>query len=198
MGRSLLFVAIVAGAWYALESAGLSIDPRGVGTDLEGRRVVRDAGDIEAHFSLRGSVEGAYMLFGGDRTSQRNSLPHALIAGLPLRHARAIASQYPDFHMCKSPGAAQAQRLTESMNLVAADRATLNSLEAALELFEERLHGSGERTCIELSGVQLALDSVRVQQNGADLTGELGAAYEQSRFVLAKRVEIADCPTLLR
>ena len=53
MSRLFLFFAIVAGAWYALESAGISVDPRGVGTDVDGRQVVRDAGDVEAHFRAR-------------------------------------------------------------------------------------------------------------------------------------------------
>lgn len=199
MGRILLFLLLLAGALAMLDTIGLSaLDPRGVGTRLDGRQVIRDAGPLEASFTRVGSLDDTYMLFGGDVTRQRNSLNHAFLAGLPLHHARAIAASHPDFHLCKSPGASQAQKLTQDLNVVAADRAARNALEEAVELYEERLHGSGERTCVRVQGAPLSLDSVRLQEGGADVTEQVTPAFARARIVLAERVAIEDCATLLR
>ncbi len=130
MGKLIFFALLASGAWLffnKLDVAGL--DPRGVGTRLEGSSVVRDTSQIETRFARVSSVEDTYVLFGGDAAQRRNQATHASFAGLPLRYAQAIAGRHPDFYMCKSPGAAEAQRLTESVNVVAAEVswATLSS-----------------------------------------------------------------------
>lgn len=198
MARLLVFTMIMAASWLLVNHLGLSIDPRGVGTRMEGRQVVRDADQLEARFSRLGSLDDHYMLFGGDATQHHNSLSHATLAGLPIRHARLIAASYPDFHLCRSGGAEQAKRLTEGLSLVAANRGARNALEEALALYQERLHGSGERTCIRLRGADLLLDSVRVQESGEDITAQVAPHFERNHFVLAEGVQIEDCAALLR
>jgi hypothetical protein len=42
------------------------------------------------------------------------------------------------------------------------------------------------------------LESVRVQQNGEEITDQLPAAFTRASYVLAERVEIQDCEPLLR
>jgi hypothetical protein len=143
------------------------------------------------------SLEDTYVLFGGDAAQRRNQATHVSFAGLPLRYAQEIASRHPDFYMCKSPGAAEAQRLTESVNVVAADRSALSELGDAIELFEERLAQGGERTCVHVQGSSLAVDSVRVKENGEDLTAQVAPLYARSKLILAERVEIRDCKALL-
>jgi hypothetical protein len=199
MGRLLLLVLAAGAAWVLVNHVGLSsLDPRGAGARVEGGQLVRDAGDFEARFSMVGSLDDAYMLFGGQMTHQRNSLTHAVVAGLAIDHARLISASYPDFHLCKSPGAPQAQRYTEDLSLVAADRAARNTLEEALELFQSRLRGGGDRTCIRVIGAPLVLDSVRLAQHDEDITQEVAPAFDRSNFVLAKGVVIEDCAALLR
>jgi len=198
MGRILFFVLLVGTGWFLLNVIGVSIDPRGVGTKIEGREVTLDADQLEARFRTAGTLQESYMLFGGDAKQRRNSLTHVTAAGLPIRNARAIASVYPDFHMCKSPGAKQAMQHTQTLSFVAADRAALNTLIDALELFEERLGSGGERTCISVAGAPLALESVHVEENGADITREIAPMLEQSKLVLAQSVQIQDCRSLLR
>jgi hypothetical protein len=198
MGRFFVIALIAGAAWLAANHVGISLDPRGVGTSVNGRRVVHQSGQIEATFSKFGSLDDAYMLFGGDADHRRNSLTHAIVVGLPIRYARAISARYPDFHMCKSPGAAQAQSHTEDLSVVAATRAARNSLEEAIRLFHQRVRGNGERTCIRVSGAPLQLDSVRVIQSGENLTRQVGQAYERMKLVLAERVKLEDCRKLLR
>ena len=198
MGRILFFILLVGTGWFLLNVIGVSIDPRGVGTKIQGREVIRDADQLEARFSVVGSLHESYMLFGGDVQQRRNSITHATAAGLPIRNARSIASTYPDFHMCKSPGAKQAQQHTQSLSFVAADRAALNALVEAVDLFEERIGTGGERTCISVTGAPISLESVKVVENGADLTRDVAPAFNQTKLVLAQSVQIQDCQSLLR
>jgi hypothetical protein len=111
MGCLFILAVLACVAWFAVNHLGISLDPRGVGTRVEGRRVVRQAGQLEASFSMVGSLDDAYMLFGGNADRHANSPTHAIVAGLPIRDARLISASYPDFHLCKSRGVAQVQQL---------------------------------------------------------------------------------------
>ncbi len=205
MGRFVFVFALLVGA-AMLAANGVSIsslsslDLRGVGTRIEGRRVVLESGQLEAHFSKAGSIEESYMLFGGDLQEHRNSIMHATIAGLATQHARFIAARHPDFYMCKSPGAKPAQQLTETMALVAGDRAALSALDEAATLFHERVRAGGERTCIHLRGAPLVLESVRIEDGevSQDISHEVVPKFVAMNFVLAESVELEDCKTLLR
>ena len=198
MGRVFFFVILAGTAWLLLDILEISIDPRGVGTRIDGREIVVDADQLEARFSMVGSLDETYMLFGGDAQQRRNSLTHVTAAGLPMIDARAIAASYPDFHMCKSPGAKPAKRATRSMSFVAADRATLDTLTEAVELFHERVRAGGERTCIRISGAPIELDSVHVVDEDMDITGDVAPLLARSEIVLARSAEIRDCQPLLR
>ena len=198
MGRFFFFILLVGTGWFVLNVIGISIDPRGVGTTIEGRNVILDADQLEARYSVVGSLHESYMLFGGDVQSRRNSITHATAAGLPILNARAISAVHPDFHMCKSPGAKQAMKHTKTLSFVAADRAALNTLVDAVDLFKERLQSGGERTCISVTGAPLSLESVKVVENGADITRDVAGAIKQTQLVLAQSVQIQDCQSLLR
>ena len=197
MGRFFFFILLVGTGWFVLNVIGISIDPRGVGTTIEGRNVILDADQLEARYSVVGSLHESYMLFGGDVQNRRNSITHATAAGLPILNARAISAVHPDFHMCKSPGAKQAMKHTKTLSFVAADRAALNTLVDAVDLFKERLQSGGERTCISVTGAPLSLESVVVVENGADITRDIAGAINQTQLVLAQSVLIQDCQSLL-
>lgn len=202
MGRFIVFLlGIVGVAMASVNGVSLrSFDPRGVGTRMEGREVVREVDRVTARFTKVGSLDESYMLFGGDAAQRSNQINHATVAGLATHHARFIAERYPDFHMCSSPGASQAKRLIEPMSIVATNRAAVSELQRALELFEERLQSGGERTCVHVVGAPMTLDSVHLDlgETREDITGEFAAMAEQAAFVLAESVEIEDCQTLLR
>ena len=198
MGRFLFFALLVGTGWFLLNVIGVSLDPRGVGTQINGREVIRDAGQLEARFSMVGSLHETYMLFGGDAQQHRNSITHVIAAGLPILNARAISDIYPDFYMCKSPGAKQAMRHTQTLSFVAADRAALNTLIEAVDLFKERLGSGGERTCISVTGAPIRLESVHIVQNDADITRDVAPSLKETKLVLAQSVQIQDCQPLLR
>ena len=198
MGRVFFFLLLVGTGWFLLNVIGVSIDPRGVGTKIQGREVIRDAGQLEVRFNRVGSLRESYMLFGGDAQQRRNNITHVTAAGLPIRNARSIASIYPDFHMCKSPGAKQAMQDIQNLSFVAADRASLSALVEALDLFEERLGNGGERTCISVAGAPITLKSVKVVEDGTDLTSDIASALNQTELVLAQSVQIPNCQSRLR
>ena len=172
---------------------------RGGGARIDGSRVVVETADLEATFTKTLPLEESYMVFGGNADRHPNLLTDAFLAGLPMRDARMIYHDYPDFHMCKSPGAKQAQRLVQDLSFVAVDRAARKGLSKAIDLHEERLGGGpeAERTCVTVRGSLLEFNSVKVRENGHDLTAEFGPRLAQSSFALAESVEIADCPSLL-
>ena len=206
MGRFIpVFLLLVALALISVNGVGFLAElplslGGGVGTKVEGHRVLRSADRIEARFTKLESLEESYMLFGGDATQRPNQISHASFAGLPTYQARAIASQYPDFYMCKSPGAKPAQERTEAMSMVATNRGAVRALQQALELFDERLRAGGERTCVRVNGAALSLDSVHFDtgEQLEDVTAKFQQMASQSRFVLAESVELEDCQTLLR
>lgn len=202
MGRFVVtFFLLIAIGMVAVNGISFSwLEPRGVGTRIEGREVVLNADQLEARFSMVGTLDESYMLFGGDTQQRPNSITHATLAGLATHQARFIAERYPDFHRCSSPGAKQAQAFTQPMSFVAADRAALDTLSEALALFEERLREDGDRTCIHVKGAPLSLDSVRVDTEGVseDISHEVLPKFAGVNFVLAETVEIEDCRTLLR
>jgi hypothetical protein len=55
MGRILFFILLVGTGWFLLNVIGVSIDPRGVGTTVQGREVILDADQLEARFSVTGA-----------------------------------------------------------------------------------------------------------------------------------------------
>ncbi len=100
--------------------------------------------------------------------------------------------------MCKYPGVKQAMQHTQSLSFVAADRAALNTLVEAVDLFEERIGTGAERTCISVTGAPISLESVHLVQNGADITRDVAPALNKFKLVLAQSVQIQDCQSLLR
>jgi hypothetical protein len=193
MGRLLLFGFFVYLGYLLLGEVEMS----GSSPRTDGRYLVVETDDLEFRFHRMGSFSESYMLFGGNKLG-RNSLAHAFLAGLPVTEARLIAQRYPDFHMCKSPGAKRAQRATKSMSVVGAGASVRRKLNKVVNLHEKRLRSGGERTCVSLSGAPLELDSVSLKADGSDVTRQVGSLYRRSSFFYAEQVEIADCQPLLR
>ncbi len=192
--RLVIFLLIMGATWWLVNR--LEAAPQGV--EVDGSRVVVRTHDFEATFRRLVPVSQSYMVFGGNNDQHRNGLTHALVAGLPMSHARAIHASYPDFHRCASPGASQAKRLIEDMSLIATTRAARDALIEVVNLHDERIRAGGDRTCLTLSGAQLMLDSIHLRQDGQDVTHEVGRHFSRSHFYLAEQVEIPDCATLLR
>jgi hypothetical protein len=194
MGRVVVFVLLVAAGYWLMNTLGVS----GLGPRVDGRQLVIETSDLEVRFSRTGDLSESFMIFGGNNDQLKNSMTHVTLAGLPMAHARTIHQSYPDFHRCKSPGAPQAQGLTETMSLIGADRGAQSALIDVVNLHKKRVGDGDERTCVTLTGAQLELDSVRLRHDGTDITREVRPALRRTRFYVADEVEILDCQLLLR
>ena len=194
MGRLLFFAFIAYLGWLLMGEVEMS----GSGPRMDGRQLVVETEDLEFRFDRFGSLSESYMVFGGNNDQMKNSLTHATLAALPMSDARLIAQRYPDFHMCKSPGAKQAQRATKTMSVVGGGASARRNLIKVVDLHEQRIRSGGERTCVSLKGSPLELDSVRVKADGTDITGRVGPMYRRTSFFFADHVELADCKALLR
>jgi hypothetical protein len=188
-----VMMCLLAGAGYLMwNHLGVS----GPATQIDDQHVALETADFNVRFSRLEPFSDSFMIFGGSDAQPRNMMTHVTLSGLPVRHARSIAQSYPDFHMCKSPGARQAQQLTKTMNFVAADRQIQKTLSEALDLFNDRLTPDGERTCVTVSGERLKLESVHLKQNGMDVTSDVVPTIKMQVY-LASDAEVADCKTLL-
>lgn len=157
-----------------------------------------DTKDFEVRFARTAGLCDSFMIFGGNNDQHENSFTHAILSGLPISHAREISQSYPDFHMCKSPGAKRAQRLTETLSMIGANGRAKRALIDVVSEHGKRVSSGGERTCVRMSGSGLELDSVRLKANGDDVTRDIARLHSRSRFYLADEVRLVDCQSLLR
>ncbi len=194
MGRFLVFVLAVAGGYLLIDKVG--VNPFG-GPSVSGREVVVETQQLRVRFSKVGSFSDSFMVFGGNNARMTNRVEDATMGTLAMRHAELIHQTYPDFHRCASPGAAQAQRLTETSNFIGANGSAKRTLREAVDLHGERVRGNGERTCLSMTGAQLVFESVELKQDGRDVTGEFGRAFEGGSYYLAESVELPSCEALL-
>jgi hypothetical protein len=194
MGRVVVFVLLIVAGYWLMNTLGVS----GLGPRVDGRQLVIETSDLEVSFSRMGDLSESFMVFGGNNDQLKNSMTHVTLSALAMPHVRTIHQSYPDFHECKSPGAPQAQRLTETMSLIGADRGAQSALIDVVNLHKQQVGGGGERTCVTLTGAQLDLDSVRLRHDGTDITREVRPALRRTRFYVADEVEILDCQLLLR
>jgi hypothetical protein len=187
-------MAVLIGAGYLMWN---HLDLGGSTAEIDEHHVALETADFNVRFSRLDPFSDSYMIFGGSDDQPRNMMTHVTLSGLPVRHARSIARSHPDFYMCKSPGARQAQQLTETLNFVVTDSHTRKTLRTALDLFEDRLGSGGERTCVTVRGERLKIASVHLKQNGMDITSDVAPTMKRMPIYLANDAEIADCKTLL-
>jgi hypothetical protein len=193
MNRVLVFIIFATAAYYLVDRIDASSGPH-----IQGREVVVETRDMEVRFTRGAAFSEAYMVFGGTNAELRNNVSDALLATLAMRHASLIHQRYPDFHLCKSPGAAQAQRYIESMNFIGTTRSARRAVREAVDVHAERIRSGGERTCISIAGAALSFDSVSLKDDGRDVTGEFGPALQLNPYYLAEEAELVDCASLLR
>ena len=192
MNRVLAFIILATAAYYVIDWIDVS-----AGLRVEGRQVVVETQDLEVRFTRGAAFSEAFMIFGGTNAGMRNSVSDALLSTLAMRHASLIHQRYPDFHLCKSPGAAQAKRYIEASNFIGTTRNARRAIREAVDVHAERIRGGGERTCILIAGAALSFDSVSLKEDGRDVTGDFGQALQLNPYYLAEKAELVDCAALL-
>jgi hypothetical protein len=191
--RLLMFALLIGAAYLLVGETWIA----GSAARVDGNSVEVETDDFRVEFSRGNSLSDSFMIFGGNQQNLTNRIDHVHLAGLPIRHARSIRSQYPDFHMCKSPGAKQAQSLTEDFSFVAATSSVKQTLMDVVDHHADNLRADGERTCVRVRGARLSLESIHLKENGMDITSDVRPTMASTRFFLAEEAELADCQVLL-
>jgi hypothetical protein len=158
--------------------------------DDDGELAVETA-DFDVYFELLDSFSETYMVFGGGQMRHRNSFSKITLSTISMQDVRPIYENYPDFHKCASPGAAQAKDAIGRMNIVPADSSVLNSLEEVLSEHETSFKEGGDRVCVQLEGKMLEMTSVIVRKVDEDIIDQLPKQTREDYF-LVESVEIVD------
>lgn len=203
MGKLLVVILLGACAFAIANRIGIapSLPLPGFGSTgvvENGREVVFTTDTLEVRFTSGSALDDEFVVFGGKEMPRGSSLTHALVSGLPGDQARSIASRYPDFHLCKSPGAAAAKRFIRGMNFVASTTSARDALGDALDRHTEGIRSGGERSCVHVKGVSLDLESVTVRETGDDMTPQIRDFMRQSPIYLAREASVVDCESVLR
>ncbi len=170
MRRLIILAGLLLLAAYGYKS----YSPAGSSIEVTKDAIVRDTGQLAAHFKRRDRLSGAYMIFGGNIDRKlSNSFSDVSLAALSIGDASNIYRQYPDFHKCKSPGASIAQGLIRTLSVVAENEKAFEALEESLNLHSERLQNNGDRTCVALEGSDISLSSVTLKETGCDFSAEV-------------------------
>jgi len=190
----LIILAVVVGAGCDVWG-GRSSGPEHQIVERGGARVlVVNRSDGKAELTVGPALDQIFMLFGA-QTDNIAEYEDAWVAGIPIETASHLAKRYPDFHMCKSRGAGEAQSQTQDIGLVSDKAPVRDQLTAIVKEFHRQLglKSDGRRVCVRLvgSGLQLA----RFEKGGAPIT--VVNQGNRPLEVFVEQVESLDCEPLL-
>lgn len=175
--RRLIPIVVV---WSLLVSCSQSGSSPSITTD----EVIVKTANMDVHFSRGKSFAQTYMIFGGSETNQRDVICNVTLSGLDINTARYIYARYPDFHLCKSPGAPLAQRAIRRLDIVPADSKVVKILRKTLAGHKKSLQPDGTRVCVRLEGEVLKLTSAIVRDANQDITNELPPEMHHEYFLV--------------
>ena len=191
MGKLFILAFLLAAAYYGARHFGLV----GHGGDLEvtTSTVRADIDGVKVTYSVNGPAAETYMVMSAD--TRATSIAQGMFLGLEATAIRSIARRYPDYHRCDSPGAPEAQRLAEHVNVVG-DRKVMGLLHRAGLEAESRERGKGERLCAAVKGQWLTFEEA--EKGETKLTGEQYRAMTPAHafkqyFLHLQSLETRDC-----
>jgi len=161
------------------------------GPSITTDEVLVETSNMDVHFSRGKPFSQTYMIFGGGENKHGDAFSKVTLSGLDIDTARSIHSRYPDFHLCKSPGAPLAQRAVRELDIVPADSRVTKVLRKTLAEHQASLGESDKRVCVGLKGEVLKLTSVIVREANEDITDRLPPQVRHEYF-LVKSAEITD------
>lgn len=156
---------------------------------LESDRLLMSSGDLVAEFDRTGTFFGSYMIFGGLYLADKNAVSSVNLSGLPIREATRIYKQYPDFHLCKSPGASIAKRFVENLNIIPADGSVVRTLRKTLESHKTNVAKGGDQVCVRIEGERAYMRSVEIPSANENVTH----AYPNRDFYYVTGAELLNC-----
>jgi hypothetical protein len=166
------------------------------GPTVTDNEVIVETGTLDVHFSRVKPFAQTYLIFGGIEMKQSDAFTKVSLSGLEVDIARSIHARYPDFHLCKSPGASLAQKALRQLDIVPADSEVMEVLRKTLADHQTSIGEGGKRTCVRLGGEVLKLDSAIVRQNSQDITNELPPQMHHE-YYFVKSAEMVDAQQAL-
>ena len=160
-----------------------------------GEEVIVSLKNFDIHFERSGDFSETYMVFGGSDLSQEDMIEKISIYGIPMDKAISIYERYPDFHKCKSPGAAVAQNALVDLHIIPADSGVLNILKNMISQYEKNLKNDGNRVSVKLEGEVLKMTRGIMRKVNGDVTDQLPPQMRQDCYWV-KSAEIIETKIL--
>ena len=154
------------------------------GPTVTADEVIVKTDKMDVHFSRVEPFAKTYIIFSGIEINQSGAFSKVALSGLDIYTARSIYSRYPDFHMCKSPGAPLAQRAVRDLDIVQTNSKVLKNLRKTLDKHRASIQQDGERVCVKLEGEVLKLTSAIVRELNQDITNQLPPQVHHDYFFL--------------
>ena len=161
----------------AIMSLLVSCSQSGSGPSVTTDEIIVRTANMDVHFARGKPFASTYMIFGGIETNQSDAISKVTLSGLNIRTARSISARYPDFHLCKSPGAPLAQKAIRQLDIVPANSEVTKILRKTLSE-----HQTGTRVCVGLEGEVLKLTSAIVRGVNEDITNKLPPQVHHEYF----------------
>ena len=158
---------------------------------LSDDEVIVSTKNNDVHFERVEGFTDTYMVFGGSDNSQTDIINKIWISGIPIDKAISIYERYPDFHECKSLGAASAQNALLDFRIIPADSEVLNILKNAISQYERNFRNDGDRIFVKLEGEVLKMTSIINRKWNADVMDQFPAQMKHG-YYLVKSAEIIE------
>ena len=162
---------------------------------LSEEEVIVSTKNNDVYFERVEGFTDTYMVFGGSDNSQTDLIHKIWISGIPMDKAISIYERYPDFHECKSPGAALAQNALLDFRIIPADSEALNILKNAISQYERNFSNDGDRIFVKLEGEALKMTSIINRKWNADVMDQFPAQMKHG-YYLVKSAEIIEARTV--
>jgi len=190
MRKSLICVIVIMAA-MAIRSGYWQSSAKEAVSFTEDNELYVEAGDTDVYFELLEPFSETYMVFGFQHMDHKNSFNNFSLFGIPLEEVQPIYDEHSDFYRCKSPGAARAQKLIRSMNIISADSSVMDALHEAVSAHENSFGRDGDRVAVILEGVKLEMTAAIVRDADEDMLERLPKGSRENYF-LVESVEIID------
>lgn len=151
---------------------------------------------FDYYFERDRDFSGEFMVFGAFDHSRVGNIDTISISGINLEDAMSIYERYPDFHKCKSPGAALAQSKLLDIRIIPANPQVLETLNDAVSQYERNLKDDGDRIFVELGGERVILTSAIWREHDWEAIDQIPSLL-RGAYYYVESAEITDAKIVL-
>jgi len=164
---------------------------------LQETEVIVSDEDFDYHFERDRDFSDIYMVFGASDHSRVDNIDTISISGIELEDAMSIYERYPDFHKCKSPGAAVAQSKLLDIRIIPANPEVLDTLNNAVSQYERNLKNDGDRIFVELGGERVILTSAIWREHDWEAIDQIPSLL-RGAYYFVESTEITEAKIVLK